>query len=62
MIGGAPVNLTLDTAGTQALFAFNGTAGQQVSLNVTNNTLPCCNPEMIYIIPPGVAPAMRSAR
>src|SRR5208282_2489294 len=53
VIGGQPVNVTLDTAGTEALFAFNGTAGQQVSLNVTNSTLCCTYANDIYIIQPG---------
>ena len=52
-IGGPPVNVTLDTVGTEALFAFNGTAGQQVSINVTNSTLCCSSPNWIYIIQPG---------
>jgi len=53
VIGGQPVNLTLGTAGTEALFAFNGTAGQQVSLYVTNSTFPTADSQMIYLIPPG---------
>ena len=40
--------MTLGTAGTEALFAFNGTSGEEISLSVTNST--GCN--TFYVIQP----------
>ena len=50
MVGGSSGNMTTSTATPYALVAFDGTAGQQISLNVTPDTISGAN---IYIIPPG---------
>jgi len=52
-IGGSSVNAALNTPGTQALFAFDGTAGQQISLNLTNQSFNGNDNVNYYIIPPG---------
>ncbi len=50
MVGGSSVNMTTTTTTPYALVAFDGTAGQQISLNVTPDTLASA---YFYIIPPG---------
>lgn len=52
-IGGSSVNVTLSTAGTQAVYAFDGTAGQQVSLNITNENFNGTNWADFSVIAPG---------
>jgi VCBS repeat-containing protein len=37
--GGAPVTVTISTAGDKATATFSGTAGQRVSLDITNSTI-----------------------
>jgi hypothetical protein len=37
--GGSAVTATLNTAGTNALYAFDSTTGQQISLGISNNTI-----------------------
>ena len=49
-IGGSSVNVTTSTATPYALLAFDGTAGQQISLNVTADSI---SGAIFYIIPPG---------
>jgi YD repeat-containing protein len=39
---GTPLTATTTFAGQNALYTFSGTAGQQVSLNITNSTYPGC--------------------
>jgi YD repeat-containing protein len=41
-IGGPPVTANISTPGQDALLTFTATAGQQVSLNVTNDSFTCC--------------------
>ena len=41
-IGGPAVTTTVNTAGTQALLAFDGAAGQQIALNGANASFACC--------------------
>ena len=50
-IGGAAVTVSITTSPAQALLAFDGSAGQQISLNATNSTITGSN-NLIYIIPP----------
>ena len=38
--GGSPVTVTISTAGDKATATFTGTAGQRVSLDITNSTIP----------------------
>jgi YD repeat-containing protein len=38
-IGGSPITVTFTTPGQQANLTFNGTAGQQVTVRMTNNTI-----------------------
>jgi hypothetical protein len=40
-IGGAPVPVTINTPGQNAVLSFNGTAGQQVTVRATNSLIGC---------------------
>jgi YD repeat-containing protein len=39
---GTPITVTTMTVGQNALYTFSGTAGQQITVNVTNSTYPGC--------------------
>ena len=40
---GTPITATTTTAGQNALYTFSGTAGQQISVNITNSTYTGCS-------------------
>jgi len=53
VIGGSPTNVTLSTAGTKALYAFDASAGTQIALYLTNITMTCCYPTATVFNPDG---------
>jgi len=52
-LGGPPVNVTSPTPGQYTALTFSGTAGQQVSLYITNESFGGSNWADFYIVPPG---------
>jgi YD repeat-containing protein len=52
---GTPFTATTTTAGQNALYTFNGTAGQQISMNLTGNTYTGCNAVVVSILQPSGA-------
>jgi YD repeat-containing protein len=50
---GSPVNVALTTPGQNAELSFRGTAGEKVSLNLTNATFPSCSPNLSIVNPNG---------
>ncbi len=51
-IGGPPVTVTASVPGQDTKLSFSGSAGQQISLGITNNTMPGCPNPYIYIYNP----------
>jgi uncharacterized protein YhfF len=49
---GTPVTATTVTAGQNALYTFSGTAGQQVSVTISNSTYTGCNAVVVSILKP----------
>ncbi|MBZ5494423.1 MAG: IPT/TIG domain-containing protein [Acidobacteriia bacterium] len=47
---GTPVTATTTTAGQNALFTFSGTAGQQLSMNLSGNTYTGCNAVVVSVL------------
>jgi hypothetical protein len=59
--GGPPVTVTTTTPGQNASLTFSGTAGQRISLNLTNGTIPASvvtifNPDGTKLVDPGTPP------
>jgi len=52
---GTPLTATTTTAGQNALYTFSGTAGQQMSMNLTGNTYTGCNAVVVSILQPSGA-------
>ena len=52
---GTPLTATTTTAGQNALYTFSGTAGQQMSMNLTGNTYTGCNAVVVSIVQPSGA-------
>src|SRR5207244_6187815 len=49
---GTPITATTTVPGQNALYTFSGTAGQQVSVNLTNSTYTGCNAVVVSILKP----------
>jgi hypothetical protein len=49
---GTPLTATTTTAGQNALYTFSGTAGQQMSMNLSGNTYVGCNAVVVSILQP----------
>jgi YD repeat-containing protein len=47
---GTPVTATTTTAGQNALYTFSGTAGQQLSMNLSGNTYTGCNAVVVSVL------------
>jgi hypothetical protein len=52
---GTPFTTTTTTAGQNASYTFSGTAGQQISMNLTGNTYTGCNAVVVSILQPSGA-------
>jgi YD repeat-containing protein len=52
---GTPLTATTTTAGQNASYTFSGTAGQQMSMNLTGNTYVGCNAVVVSILQPSGA-------
>ncbi|HEY2499109.1 MAG TPA: IPT/TIG domain-containing protein [Candidatus Angelobacter sp.] len=52
---GTPLTATTTVAGQNALYTFGGTAGQQMSMNLTGNTYTGCNAVVVSILQPSGA-------
>jgi YD repeat-containing protein len=49
---GTPLTVTTTTAGQNARYTFSGTAGQQMSMNLSGNTYTGCNAVVVSILQP----------
>ena len=52
---GTPLTATTTVAGQNALYTFSGTSGQQISVNLTNNTYTGCNAVVVSVLQPSGA-------
>jgi hypothetical protein len=59
-IGGTSVNVSITTPGQNASYTFSGTSGQQVSLTITNVTIPECDLTVSILTPSGTTLASAS--
>ncbi len=57
---GPAVPVTTDTPGQGAVLSFTGTAGQRVSVTVSNSTYPCCGTLVSLVRPDGSVLAQQS--
>jgi hypothetical protein len=55
MTVGTPLTVTTTSAGQNARYTFSGTAGQQISMNLTGNTYTGCNAVVVSLLQPSGA-------